>query len=323
MLNDDLIPTLKAVADDTRLGILRLLKRDSLAASELAQLLEIKQSALSHHLKILSQGKWLKTRREGSTLFYRRQLDADLSIARIQQSILTGLDQVELSQSQLEALEDIRSARQQISAEFFENHAYELDSITDRIAGYRHYSDALHDRLSSISLSHLQTALEIGPGDGGFLPYLSDKFEQVIALDISEPMLELARSQVQDLLNVRFIHGDLQTAIKENLHADFVALNMVLHHVPSPVSLLNECWKILNQEGWLLITDLCAHEQTWVQEACGDFWMGFDTDELLNWAIECGFKASAPILLGLKNGFQVQIHLLQKHVNHPSAKALK
>ena len=54
------------------------------------------------------------------------------------------------------------------------------------------------------------------------------------------------------------------------------------------------------------------NEQDWVQEACGDFWMGFDTDELLSWAKDLGFVHREPVLLGLKNGFQVQIHLFKK-----------
>ncbi len=311
MLN--LAAVLKASADPIRLDILRLLRRDSLAASELALLLDIKQSALSHHLKVMTQAQWLNTRREGNTLFYRRQLSTELSIARVQQAVLASLDAEPLPKALSSELNDLRDERQAISAAFFESHAHELDTVTDRIAGYKHYADALHQALLAVDVADCRSALEIGPGDGGFLPYLSERFAQVYALDIAEPMLELARSQVQELTNIEFIHGDAHTALDKGINVDFVALNMVLHHVPSPAELLADCWQLLNEQGWLLVTDLCAHEQDWVQEACGDFWMGFDTDELLGWAKSNGFEAREPVLLGLKNGFQVQIHLFKKH----------
>ena len=312
MPNIDLSLTLKASSDSIRLQILRVLKRDSLAASELALVLDIKQSALSHHLKIMTQADWVNTRREGNTLFYRRHMSTKASIAHIQRSILSCLDAKELEAAAQININTIRHSRQQISAAFFENHVDELDSVTDRIAGYKHYSDAIQEALKRSPLKHCQSALEIGPGDGGFLPFLSGAFNKVYALDISESMLELAKNQVQDLTNIKFIHGDIKAALQMGIQSDFVALNMVLHHIASPADFLNQCWQLLNDDGYLLVTDLCAHQQDWVREACGDFWMGFEPDELLAWANDTGFIAQEPILVGLKNGFQIQIHIFKK-----------
>ncbi len=318
MPNTDISLTLKASSDPIRLQVLQLLKRDSLAANELALVLDIKQSALSHHLKIMTQADWVSTRREGSTLFYRRHISGDLAIARIQRSILQALDVNELVADAQVSLNAIRHARQQISAAFFESHVGELDSVTDRIAGYKHYSDAIQEALKTSLLKNRQSALEIGPGDGGFLPFLSGEFKQVFALDISDSMLELAKEQVQDLDNIEFIHGDIKGALKAGIQSDFVALNMVLHHIASPADFLAQCWQLLNEDGALLITDLCTHQQDWVRESCGDFWMGFEPDELLSWAQDIGFVPQEPILVGLKNGFQIQIHFFKKTTTQAS-----
>ncbi len=312
MPNTDLSLMLKASSDPIRLQILRLLKRETLTASELAMVLDIKQSALSHHLKIMTQAMWLNTRREGNTLFYRRHISDQAALVQVQHSILSCLDNKPLNESCQATLSAIRHSRQQISAAFFDSHAQELDSVTDRIAGYKHYSDAIQDALKRSPLNNQHSALEIGPGDGGFLPFLSDAFEKVYALDIAQPMLELAKKQVQDLDNIEFIHGDIKTAQSSDIHADFVALNMVLHHIASPAEFLAQCWQLLNDQGQLLIADLCAHQQDWVRDACGDFWMGFEPDELLHWAQEIGFQTQEPVLVGLKNGFQIQIHIFKK-----------
>jgi len=50
----DSVQLYKALGDDLRLSILRLLKSESFGVLELCSILEIKQSALSHHLKILA-----------------------------------------------------------------------------------------------------------------------------------------------------------------------------------------------------------------------------------------------------------------------------
>ncbi len=312
MLNTDLTQILKASSDTIRLHILRLLKRDSLAANELAQILSIKQSALSHHLKVMTQASWLCTRREGNTLFYRRSASLDKDMASVQTSILSSLDKQPLEAQLDSQLQNIRQARQQIGAAFFESHANELDSVTDRIAGFKHYSDAIQEALKLNPLQGYASAMEIGPGDGGFLPFLSNAFKKVYALDIALPMLELAKEQVQDLNNIEFIHGDIQSALDAKITPDFLALNMVLHHIASPADFLAQCWQTLSDDGCLLITDLCTHQQDWVREACGDFWLGFEPDELLSWAKNIGFKTQAPVFVGLKNGFQIQIHLLKK-----------
>lgn len=312
MLNTQLSSVLKASADPIRLDILRLLKRDSLAASELASVLQVKQSALSHHLKVMTQSQWLSPRREGNMLFYRRQLSSNSELMPMQRGILQVVDAQPLSEQHASALQQIRAERQQVCAEFFAEHATELDAVTDRIAGYQHYAATLQQALSQLHLAHGKSALEIGPGKGGFLPYLSQQFDQVYALDIAEPMLALARSQSAGLNNIEFVQGDTQAFLAKGLTVDFAAVNMVLHHIPSPAELFAECWQLLHTNGWLVITDLCAHEQDWVREACGDFWLGFDPDELLHWATSAGFAPQPPVFLGLRNGFQVQIQLFQK-----------
>ena len=54
--------TLKAVADDIRLQILRVMAKDSFNVTELCEILGTRQSALSHHLKILTEASFLCNR---------------------------------------------------------------------------------------------------------------------------------------------------------------------------------------------------------------------------------------------------------------------
>ena len=60
----------KLCSDPTRVGILCALSRHRLCVCELAAVLEMSSSAISHQLRILKQNKLVKSRREGKSIFY-------------------------------------------------------------------------------------------------------------------------------------------------------------------------------------------------------------------------------------------------------------
>src|SRR5436190_2376617 len=62
----------KASADTLRLLVLRVLRSDSFGVSELCSIFDIRQPALSHHLKVLANAGLIAARREANTIFYRR-----------------------------------------------------------------------------------------------------------------------------------------------------------------------------------------------------------------------------------------------------------
>ena len=60
----------KAFADGTRIRILYVLFEAEVCVCDLARLLGMTQSAVSHQLRILKQNKLVKSRREGKSIFY-------------------------------------------------------------------------------------------------------------------------------------------------------------------------------------------------------------------------------------------------------------
>ena len=71
----DLAELFKVFGDSTRIRILYALFESELCVGDMAQLLGISQSAVSHQLKILKDAKLVKFRREGKIIFY--MLDDD------------------------------------------------------------------------------------------------------------------------------------------------------------------------------------------------------------------------------------------------------
>lgn len=66
----DLAELFKVFGDSTRIRILFVLFEAEVCVCDLAQALNMTQSAVSHQLKILKQNKLVKSRRDGKSIFY-------------------------------------------------------------------------------------------------------------------------------------------------------------------------------------------------------------------------------------------------------------
>lgn len=308
----------KASADELRLQILRVLRNDSYSVQELCFIFELKQSAMSHHLKVLAAAQWVTTRREGNTIFYRRLFLAhNAELAVVQQALYSCIDATEFSPSVAEHVLTVEQQRTASSKAFFLNNADKFRAQQDLIASFDHYADSTESMLKAIALPERLHAIEIGPGEGLFLSALAWQFEKVSAFDTSQAMLDKARAWVNRcrLSNVDLCLGDTRSAVKKALQADCVIVNMVLHHVASPADVFNDISACLKPGGALIVTDLCHHDQEWAKTTCGDIWLGFDPDDLTQWANQAGLLQGQSSYLAQRNGFKVQIQHFYKPIN--------
>jgi len=70
MENYKALELLKAVANETRLSIINLVKDKELSVNEIACSLEMSQTAISHQLKILKNLNIIKGSRKGKHIYY-------------------------------------------------------------------------------------------------------------------------------------------------------------------------------------------------------------------------------------------------------------
>ena len=302
----------KASGDTLRLLVLRVLRKDSFGVSELCSIFDIRQPALSHHLKVLSSAGLIAARREGNSTFYRRsELGLQPELEGLKQSIFETVDQLELPQDIEERLEALHGQREENSRSFFLLNAHKFQEQQDLIASYEQYGDIVAQVLRDAPVTQRETVLEVGPGDGSFLLELAPQFERVVALENAPAMLEQAKQAVAErgLDNVEFILGDTKSRKLKDVSADCAVINMVLHHTPSPGEVLKDVARRLGEGGVILVTDLCNHDQGWARENCGDLWLGFDPADLARWAAEAGLSEVASVYLAQRNGFQVQVRL--------------
>lgn len=304
----------KAAADPLRLKVLRVLRAESFGVLELCHVLDLAQPKISHHLKVLANAGLVATRREGNSIFYRRPLLAtEGPLSSFIQSLFHSIDRLPLERKLLLQIEKIKAERSRSSLDFFTKNADKFREKQALITENSQYVANMRELVKLTALPQSATAIEIGPGEGDYLMELAQQFDRVIAIDNSNNMLALAQGQATEakLENIRFLLGEPGEAVNQGCKGDLLVCNMVLHHIPSPASVFQHAAKLLNRGGYMIVAELCHHDQEWVKDSCGDIWLGFEPEELQHWSEAASLELCQSLFLGLRNGFQVQLHLFK------------
>src|SRR5687767_2352884 len=138
-----LLGWMECLSDPTRLRLLRLLERHELGVVELCDILQLPQSTVSRHLKVLGDQQWVRSRREGTTHLYRMILDELTAPAR--RLWLLTREQTEgwatFRQDEMRLTRRLRE-REGDSQAFFAGAAAEWDRVRHELYGDAFTTDA-------------------------------------------------------------------------------------------------------------------------------------------------------------------------------------
>lgn len=305
----------RAAGDPLRLEILRLLARDSYGVLELCRIFGMRQPAMSHHLKVLAEAGLVYRRREGTTIFYGRHHRAPSEeLEPVMQAIFAAADLVPAGTAVARGVAEVQAERAASSREFFAANADKFRAQQELIAPRAQYEDPVAGLLATLLAQPCALALELGPGEGWLLPALAARSARVVAIDNAAAMLEQARAAcaAAGLANVELVLADSSHARTLGAAVDIAVANMVLHHTASPAVVLADLAAALKPGGLLLLSDLCAHDQAWAREACGDLWLGFEPEALSRWAADAGLAQGESVYLALRNGFRIQVRVFHR-----------
>lgn len=101
---------------------------------------------------------------------------------------------------------------------------------------------------------HIGTVLDIGCGKGELSKLLSERAEHVIAVDLSERMIERAR-ELNNRSNIEYVCGNIMDFEAEDNYFDVVITTATAHHLPYEW-LLSFAESKLRKNGVLIILDL-------------------------------------------------------------------
>ncbi len=288
----------KALGDATRHHIMQVLSHQELAVNELVESLELPQSTVSRHLRVLREAGLINDRREGATVYCRAAVRAGGGDA-ICAAICRGLKDEPLPVDIADRVERVLKQRRQRSSEFFDQRGQEWDELRRGCFGQEFPLEAVLGLLPD-----QWTAADLGTGTGYLLPALGRAFARVIAVDHSEAMLARARQRVgaQGLANVDLRRGELEALPIETGQIDLAVAMLVLHHAGEPHRALSEIARALRPGGTLLVVELSEHQDDELRQAMGDLWMGFSPARLSGMVADAGMRTARIMALSGPTG---------------------
>jgi ubiquinone/menaquinone biosynthesis C-methylase UbiE len=113
------------------------------------------------------------------------------------------------------------------------------------------------------ALTGTERVLDVATGGGHAAFALAPHAAQVVALDLTPPMLEVAQKEAEarQLHNIRFLEGDAQAMPCEDSSFDVVVCRQAAHHFPNVRQCVSEWVRVLKPGGKLLLIDSISPEQ--------------------------------------------------------------
>lgn len=277
----------KALADESRLRILRGLSLAELSVAELVTVLDLPQSTVSRHLKPLRDNGLVEARRDGTSVYYRRgPAFADPSFAAL---LDQRFDQFEHAAQDAASVRRVLDLRRQQSRDFFDRMAGRYGSLTEPGGGWSALATGLAAGLSGRDVA------DLGAGEGALTLLLARFARHVTAVDQSSRMLRLIEERAEALRlpdRVRLVQGDLEALPLPDLGMDVCFLSQALHHAAQPAAAIREASRILKPGGSLVLLDLVQHTHEWVREQFADQWLGFDPALVRGWFQQAGLTVT-------------------------------
>ena len=283
---DALLAQMDALADPTRLRLLRLLEGHELGVAELCDVLQMPQSTVSRHLKVLGNQGWTRGDRRGTTNVYRMltdELDGTAMrlwrLAREQMADWATIQQDELRLAQ--RLQERRSEQQA----FFEDAAGQWDKLREELYGSR-FGTMAHLAL----MPDEWTIADLGCGTAQSAVELAPHARRIIGVDNSTAMLKAARQRAQPYGNIDLRQGELEALPIDDGECDAALMLLVLVYVDEPAVVLAEAHRVLRPGGRVVIADLLAHDRDEFRRRMGQRVNGFTETQLAQMLDAAGFE---------------------------------
>jgi len=300
----------KALSDETRLRLLHLFLHFELNVNEIVEIMDMGQSRISRHLKILTENKLLTFRRDGLWTFYSAVTHGnDGDGYSFIEAIKYLFDKDPVCAKDLAGAKKVLEERAKETVRFFDSIAEDWEKLKREIIG-----SVDLNQLILKNIPNTNTIVDLGCGTGDLLDFLKEKANRLIGVEKSPKMLEKARRRFagsEENIDLRI--GELEHLPLREGEADLAVVNMVLHHLPDPTKALREVHQVLKQGDFFLIVDMLTHDLEGMRERFGDRWLGFSEAGIKKWLKNNGFKVKKIDYFDLKKGLKGFIVTSQKN----------
>ena len=290
----NILEAYRALADESRLRIVHALSNGALNVQELTEILELSQSTISHHLKVLQQAKLVQSHKQGTWVYYSLE-QGEASCGTLVSNCISHLSNHPITKINADKsrIRRVLNHRRETGKKYFEAVAKDWSALRSRSTGSSNYFSEVLKRIPSKA-----TVLELGCGSGALLAKLLERPGKTIGVDYSQAMLDEAREALGSKVDLRL--GELEHLPLGDERVDIAVSYMVMHHISHPVEALKDTLRVLKPGGELVIVDLMPHDNEAMREQFADFWLGFDPELFSTWVSDAGFTCPEFRILGKK-----------------------
>jgi ubiquinone/menaquinone biosynthesis C-methylase UbiE/DNA-binding transcriptional ArsR family regulator len=274
-----------ALADPTRSRLLLAVERNELTVNELRSILQLPQSTISRHLKMLSAEGWVEARAAGTSRHYRLASEGlDPASRRLWHIVRDEILHSSAAEHDARRTQAVLAERSTRSQQFFSTSAGQWDKMRLELFGRR--ADVALLGL----LDESWTIADLGCGTGAIAQSLAPFVHRVIAVDESSAMLAAAKKRLHGVANVDIRNGRLESLPLDDAEVDVALLFLVLHYAAEPARVVSEAVRALKPGGRLLVLDMMPHDRQDLRQTMGHLWQGFDRATLGEWMEAAGLE---------------------------------
>jgi len=114
---------------------------------------------------------------------------------------------------------------------------------------------------------NLGEVVEFGCGRGYYTQAFANSSKRVVATDLSDEMLEMARVQLKGFENIAFQKANCDSTSFPAETFDTAIMINLIHVIENPLNSLLECHRILKSGGKLLVASYTGHSMKWLHRA--------------------------------------------------------
>lgn len=265
-----------------------MLERHEVTVGELAVILQLPQSTISRHLKLLGDDGWVSSRAEGTSRYYRKREVAGSLPSRIWEAVREDVARSSASLQDITRLEATIADRRRRSREYFSTVAGDWDAVRSELFGTQ-----LDLQLALALVSPKSAIGDMGCGSGRIAEILSPFAARVVAVDASREMLDQARQRLGNLPNVELVHAEMESVPLAANTLDIALYTLALPYIQQPSAALAEGYRLLRKGGRIVVIDMMPHTHEELKTAMGQLWSGFSAQQVRAWLGESGFSQVA------------------------------
>lgn len=278
-----LFDRLVALSDPIRCRLLLALEQQELAVNDLRAALQLPQSTVSRHLKVLANEGWITSRANGTSNWYRmagRDLDPGARrLWLVVKEQFGGTSPPSATPSASRACSP--------SATIGARPSSQPAPVNGTNSGLNSSAPVSNGSPWPACWAVIVVG-DLGAGTGQLTANLAPMVGRVIAVDESSAMLKSLTARVRALPNVEVRQGALESLPIESNHLDLAMIVLVLHHLGEPARAIAEVGRVVKPGGRIIIADMMPHERAEYRESMGHQWLSFDRHAVAGWCQNAG-----------------------------------